>query len=57
MSSTAGSKSLLERLKTLRPRRAVRRRIVQVAFGLLTLFLLAECAGAVFLLAGGELPL
>lgn len=56
MAETGSQKPLIERLKALRPRRAVRRAAVQAVFALLTLALLAEMAGAVLKLAGVALP-
>ncbi|MHC4597775.1 MAG: hypothetical protein ACYS47_02105 [Planctomycetota bacterium] len=47
MGTAKENEPLIERLKTLRPTRKVRRLIVQVAFVLLSLFLLAEAVGAV----------
>ncbi|MHC4779059.1 MAG: hypothetical protein ACYTFG_10830 [Planctomycetota bacterium] len=52
MSESESREPLVERLKTLRPPRKVRRFIVQVVCVLMTMFLLAEAAGAVLMLAG-----
>ena len=52
METPEGAEPLIERMKAWRPRRAVRRRLVQALFGAVTLLLLAEAAGALLRLAG-----
>lgn len=56
VSDEGGTKPLIERLKTLRPARRVRRRFVQALFVLLSLGLAAEAFGAALRLAGVRLP-
>ncbi|MHC5039370.1 MAG: hypothetical protein ACYTHM_18845 [Planctomycetota bacterium] len=57
MTETRKDEPLIERLKMFRPRRRVRRGIVQAVCILLTMVLLAECIGAVLKLAGCPWPL
>jgi hypothetical protein len=56
MTDPTEARPLIERIKALRPRRRVRRRLVQVLFSALTLVLAAQAAGAVLRLAGFRLP-
>jgi len=50
------TKPLIERLKAYRPRRWFRRRVVQIVFFLLTLFIAAQALGAVLRLASLPTP-
>jgi hypothetical protein len=55
MTTPPENKPFIERIKGVRPKRAVRRRIVQLIFVLLSLFLLAETVGVILRLGGVSL--